>query len=628
VIDAIDKLWSIKLPILRAGILSRTNGTITDLRINPALIVIRNNFCSVACAWRSAMQITPIDKPRRPRDFLTYDLEWIPGTYELRMVGVYDGERYRYYTSVRAFLNAEVTDKNRGKWFFAHAGGWADIQFIFEELIDSPQEGWEVDAKFSSSSVIIVRIKRGHCTWYFIDSYWLLRTKLANIGAWIGMKKGEVDFVSSSVKELAIYNEQDCQILWHAINEFETTLFRLGGELRMTIASCAMNLFRRAFLKKPIRTSAQSNELARKAYFASRVEVIQRSCKNANYYDINASFPFAMTFPAPGNVRGTSRKPSSKPHTTFIADCEITIPDMYLPPIPIRHQSRVFFPTGKWRTWLSKVDFEMVEQCGGKIRKVHEAIEYGETNALADYSTTIYELRRAGTTEFEKVVLKFLGNSLYGKFSESPIKETLLINPPSTSCSHVPRCELPCMRMIMPGVWLRTDIIEIEHEHVAIGAHITAFARKRLYDFMVSAPDAYYCDTDGFCTTGTFPTSDKLGDLKLEQVVKEGVFIAPKVYRMDDKVRAKGFSGMTFDRFTKLVNKEGIEIERMARIKEIYRKGETRPRDAKGKDGLALIKRLGEHTVPKRKFIRGGDTRPWSHKEIMEGAIHDGKPSS
>src|SRR5687768_12723103 len=90
------------------------------------------------------MAITVLRKRREfIRDFLTYDLEWIPGTLQVRLVGVFDGSRYRCYSSLEAFIANELTHKNRGKWFYAHAGGLADFQFVLEQL--AAESGYTYD---------------------------------------------------------------------------------------------------------------------------------------------------------------------------------------------------------------------------------------------------------------------------------------------------------------------------------------------------------------------------------------------------------------------------------------------------------------------------------------------------
>ncbi len=116
-----------------------------------------------------------------------YDLEWVPGKFDplgrmpVRLVGVYDRERgYRCYQNVMAFLEHEMTHKNRGRWFYAHAGGLADFQFLLQKLIEC--KGYKIKASCSGSSLIIVHVTRGKNSWHFVDSYWLLREKLRKIG--------------------------------------------------------------------------------------------------------------------------------------------------------------------------------------------------------------------------------------------------------------------------------------------------------------------------------------------------------------------------------------------------------------------------------------------------------------
>src|SRR5207245_174765 len=124
------------------------------------------------------------------------------------------------------------------------------------------------------SSAIIVHVSRGKNAWHFVDSYWLMRDSLANIGKWIGLEKGEKEdkkIFYAPISELKIYNERDCIILYQAVQQFEIALLDLGGELKMTQASCALNLFRRAFLRSEIVTHRRVNEICRQAYFASRV---------------------------------------------------------------------------------------------------------------------------------------------------------------------------------------------------------------------------------------------------------------------------------------------------------------------------------------------------------------------
>lgn len=587
---------------------------------------------------------------RQIRRFTVFDLEWVPGSMRLRVCGTFDGNRYRAHQSIESFLKANLTEANRGRWFYAHFGGMADMTFVLHEILT--KRGYKVNASFSSSSAIIVKVQRGQATWWFVDSFWLLRDKLANIGKSVGMAKGgppgedadtdemsDEDFqkhldarrawyASVPLSELIDYNAQDCRILWEAINRFEDVLLDWGGQLQKTIASCALHLFRRRFLKQDIETSDRVNERARLSYHASRVESFNRDVNDdANYFDVNSSFPYAMTFPCPGRAIATlhGRFPRGA-NRIYMAECTVNVPEDYLPPLPYRAEGKVFFPTGRWRQWFTSVDLELLEREGGQIEDVGECIVFEPFEDLREYATTIYEHRKSATDPFIKLVDKYLLNALYGKFAESPLKEEMLVDP--DPCSECGRCDCECdtisIRNLFPGVWLKEKEVDVPHMHVPISTHITSIARRTLYDFMSPCSRVDYCDTDGFSTPDQVATSKELGGLKWEKRKVNGMFPAPKFYQIECEelqsdgswkdatiTKGKGFSRMNRGRWMKLYQGEEIEIERMKRMRELYREGVTAPQEKKVRKKLKLLEQ-----IPKRMTYPDGTTRPWSVKEL------------
>lgn len=576
---------------------------------------------------------------RQWRRFSVYDLEWIPGTLQVRIVGYYDGNSYASYATVDSFLRAQLTSQNNGRWFFAHAGGLADVQFIFDRL--AYDDRFYLSAAFSGSSAIIVDVQRknsdgslsGDC-WRFVDSYWLLRDSLKRIGQWLGMHKTGPEegltedqikhwYATVALSELEDYNEQDCRILWHAINNFETELLALGGELRCTIASCALDLFLRRYLRTELPCNVTLNDWARKSYIASRVEVFQRSVDDCLYYDINSSFPNSMTKLLPGRVLSITegRLPE---HGPYLADVEIETRDGFMPPLPYRANDRIFFPVGKWRAYLMWVDIETLLEAGGRIIAVHDVVKFDHFGDLEQFARDLYEKR--GTSEgFQKLVYKYVLNSLYGKFAESPNKQKVHVNPPANILARLKSnsgLDIPDRnRMLMPGIWLENTEVQVLHEHVALSSAITAHSRQHLFNLMKKANETYYCDTDGFAVSPdtSYPTGDALGNLKLEKTVRNGQFYAPKVYRLetsDGKVihKAKGFSlgkkETEASRFQALVEGRDVQIERMARIKENLKRSTTTPVES------IITKRLGETVFPKRCFDKRGNSRAWSVKEV------------
>ncbi len=580
------------------------------------------------------MALEVIRSRRRVRRFLTYDLEWVPGTLQVRTVGCYDGRRARSYSSVGSFLAGELNSENRGAWFFAHAGGLADVQFVLEHLVENPHyRNHVVKASFSGSSAIIVKVMQGKNAWTFVDSYWLLRDRLKNIAKMVGMTKTGPDtddwseeqiaewYTNVPLDELRAYNLNDCIVLWRAIDAFETALLGMGGQLQMTVASSAMHLFRRRYLTRDVDTSDSVNEKAQGSYFASRVEVFRREAFDTLYYDINSCFPYAMTFPAPGEVTGVDRSLPAFEGRLFLSDVDIEVPDLYLTPTPYRAGGRLFFPTGRWRTWLTSVDVELLIREGGRVLKVYQTYHFEPFYDLAEFAKDLYERRRLTEDPVEKVTYKIILNSVYGKFCESAEKQTVHIHPTEKTLER-----LTFDNLLFPGAYEETMTVPVPHAWVPIGTHITALGRATLYKFLGMTRRFHYCDTDGFSTLDRFATSDRLGDLKLEREVKHAKFVQAKLYRLDDKVKAKGFSlgwdeanpkkkQRAIELFERLLEGGDIEVKRMVRIRENLRSGVVRPREH------TVTKRVKD-AMPKRNFDpKTGVSRPWTVWELRKRGL-------
>lgn len=599
--------------------------------------------------------IEPFRGRRKRLRFVTYDLEWIPRTLEERLVGIYDGQEYRSYTSTLEFLRTELTHRNRGKAFFAHAGGMADIQFVLKEIIARANPAFRVSGHWSGSSLVICRISAGQNAWTFVDSYWLFRDKLAKIGESIGMGKGGgeyrcSDFPACGHEEkmcifyspLAVlkdYNALDCRILYAAIERFQDEVFSLGGQIRYTIASTGLMLFRCAYLHRKIPTSQAINVWCREGYIASRVEVIERRCKKADYYDINSSFPYSMTKSLPGRFL-RSKKSFVEGKGCVFVDATITIPDIMIPPVPYRLDDRVYFPVGTFRNRFFGEDLTLLLDSGGTIDYVHEVLEFEPFEDMASYVFSIYELRKRTTDSFQKLVYKYLMNCLYGKFGEGEDKFKLLINPKRRpECGGFEECVegCRCIHTYRAGIYKVKERVTLKHTHVPIAGAITSSSRAIITRKLQEASQkgrVYYCDTDSLVTTESLGTSDELGALKHEKSIEKGTFLAPKLYRIfpsgktDPEIRAKGFRSLTSSEFDALERGDTVTIRRMVRLRENFSKGVFEPREEEylkrtlSHLGPQMLASLGfrptEALRPKRAFQSDGTTRPWNVDELTE----------
>lgn len=540
------------------------------------------------------------------------------------MVGVYDKQRgYRFYRTIRKFLECELTRKNTKYRFYAHFGGSADIIYILQEVLKNVPE-LMANAIFAGSSAVIVRLNRDERTsWTFVDSGFLIRRPLADIGEWIGLAKGDkANIYTQNFEELREYNERDCVILYNAIERLQGQVNELGGNLKATLASSALDLFRRRFLRRTIPTKASINSLARQSYIASRVEVFRRECPLGEYYDINSSFPTSMTHPQPGELSHVSKKISDKEESCYLADATVEIDSSsYLPPLARRTDDhRIVFPTGRWRGIFDSADIRLLESSGqGTIQQIHEVTHFRPFSDLAAYIHTLYDLR-VKSTGYEKEVFKLFLNALYGKFGERSDKRRIVIRPRYTTCEHNPECpeDEPCITMIAPDIYAIKEDKDIPHAHVPISSHITALSRGLLFESLSKCRQIYYCDTDSVVcgANDSLPTGPRLGELKHEYTVRDGLFLAPKLYSFEKGdtgarvVRAKGFSRLDYEGFCRLAEGKDFTLKRMARIRESLGTDSTiTPRDIEVKKRIHL-----KNT--KRCFLPNGDSRPWHVSEL------------
>lgn len=599
-------------------------------------------------------------QPRAPKQakkrFATYDLEWSPSTMKFRLCGVYDEQQgYRCYASMSAFLASELRPENYGVTFYAHNGGKSDMQYVLHELVTSglAEHVFEVDAAFNGSSAFLVTLtdrSNPKNRFVFADTLFLLKSSLAKIGEWLGYEKFKVDFETENWNELKWYNERDCMLLYEAVKQLEAELHEMGGEFKVTLASCAMALFQTKYLQTIIPTDHSTNEHTRGAYYASRVEVFTRECERGMYADVNSSFPWSMKQVLPGRFLRMTGSLREKPKgaACYIAEASVHVKECYLPPLPFRDKlDRILFPTGRWRGMFCDTDLQLMEEMGHTIEQIHSVSWFEGFTDLGGYVDDLYE-KKATAKGFRREVYKLLLNSLYGKFAEMGLKKKLLVHPHSVECPHKYKHHgNACMAMMRPGFWTREDFMPLQHVHVPIPAAVTAHSRALLYRYLKNPLDAggqvYYSDTDSIvysvpckhspkhgdemvpfgkgyapawqvCMTSAMPTGEAVGELKMEYAVDRGHFAAPKLYMIeaDGKivVKSKGFSKLEGYEYMQLCAGESVVLYRMAGIRENIRDEDLTPRQVQ-------IAKYARFKKNKRADVgKTGQTRPWTIDEI------------
>lgn len=434
----------------------------------------------------------------------------------------------------------------------------------------------------------------------------------------LGEKERKTFYRDAPVEVLTDYNARDCEILWRGIDSYETLLLGLGGYLQKTGAASALSLFRRAFLDSDIRTDERINSYVRQSYIASRVEKYRSRLTNGFMMDINSSFAASMLRELPAEVVAEDKRlpDVGKKGAVYAAELTVSVPEMYIPPLPLRTTwpvKGIFFPTGTWRGWFTTPDVELLVEAGGRVLDVHRVFHFRPFTELRDYAQTIYGLREEATRTNDPAErwLKLLLVALYGKFGERDRRAELIFNPDFTTLDKYLNGEIindydddgnivseqfGGMQPIVGNLWEREHRQRPAHRHVILSSFITADARARLTRFNWQEEKiggrATYSDTDAVCGTKKLPTGTKLGELKPEALIEEAEFHAPKVYTYRGfkagqnweqgapitKTKAKGFSRVGDDDWKLLMQGKPIRQQRMASMRETAEYIATRAR--------------------------------------------------
>jgi hypothetical protein len=241
------------------------------------------------------------------------------------------------------------------------------------------------------------------------------------------------------------------------------------------------------------------------------------------------------------------------------------------------------------------------------------------------------------------LIAKLLMNSLYGKFGQRQISESMIKDP-------FPDLDKYNVKEIID---FDTGWCKVEEEGKGkmylpqIAVHVTAMAQLRLYKTLEELIDkdykVFYCDTDSITTDyRNLPTSTELGDWKLEKRILEGYFVLPKTYKTVNEVtkemrkkdpkkykgkstyvelRAKGYSRRLQDKIKKDAFENAIFKKDFSGFKVISDNKELLRAKASFRryhefNHLDYIRRSLQTTYNKRRILRDFNTVPFFYDEL------------
>ena len=269
----------------------------------------------------------------------------------------------------------------------------------------------------------------------------------------------------------------------------------------------------------------------RTGYYGGRTEMIRAWGVNLHYYDINSSYVHAMRQDQPcgrrfverGRLNG--RKKPGHPSTwtrwrsawhptassAGWAECTVYIPPTCpIPPLPYKAagDTKLRFPAGRFSGVWSLEELALLYDplVGGEIVEVKKTIWIALHPLTSQMMVDLWAHRdptRPGFSDGKGALAKLLGNSLYGKFGMRP-ERTTIVRAQKREALEAQCCELcgeptthptdalcsACTGSTPAGhneeghIWYQTSVTDAPYIIPHLAAHITALARRRLWDFL------------------------------------------------------------------------------------------------------------------------------------------------
>ena len=482
--------------------------------------------------------------------YATFDIETKEkNSKEVLCCGFFDGEAYFYFKTIKEMVDHFLTNKYNCWTCFAHNGSGFDFGFLFDMLQQHyPQYTFRI--QLIGNDLAIVKIRKSssdHRFWTFADSLKLLPMGQADLTKSFAVehkKMEEVDRCNLKAvtdEELRAYNECDCRGLFEVLKKFETWFEKLGVPLRYTIASQAMATYR-SMMKFCLPCLKKGEEaFIREGYHGGRVEVYKMRCRDKLYvYDFKSLYPYIMKkYPMPfGKGFHISH---FDPNKIGFYRAEIESPETYLPSLPFFTGIKLLFPYGKFKGIYSSIELKRAVELGCDV-KIKEGYVYSSKYLFDDYVDKFFKMKEdAGDDQTTRAIAKLLLVSLYGKFAQNRETYELMhsINFREFMGWEAYNEDL--------SLWKRKRIALSKFIIPNIANWITSCGRDELFGRLLKAGEEniYYADTDSIFTTKKLPSGNKLGNLDLQNVVDEAIFLQPKTYilKTEDKliIKAKGF---------------------------------------------------------------------------------------
>lgn len=498
----------------------------------------------------------PTIRPNRPSEssrleYCTLDIENNPDGSVICIL-LYDGKDIKWFQNWAEYhlFIVKQTERRFLRVYAHNGGGWDWLSYV-DWLLVNPWAG-DIGGIITGTRLIAISMLRLDGKKIdMLDSLCLFWDKLDTV-AWkfAGRRKVNIEgrlphvLLKEDPEKFREYAEADVVLLYDSIRCFHELIREKVCKiptLGITLASTAMLLWRTMYEGPKIETPEAPELRAnlRKAYRGGWVECFKPGYyEDIKVYDVNSMYP-AVMMDTPMPITGGVVWMSKFRHQEGVAswwECEVKRSVYGLP--PGKH-----FLSGYEVDALCSKQRAYITTSNGFAFREHYPI-------FNEYTSTLYRLRQENGSNALGSICKLLLNSLYGKFGQSPTRESLVRVESFEDLQRKVENDNGLIYDIDPerGVYSVEKESPAIYEHVGIAATITSSARVRLLSLFNEG--TVYCDTDSVHTTDIMPDciiGKELGKVKLEHR-GEGVYVGKKLYGLRKvadgeqkvKIRVKG----------------------------------------------------------------------------------------
>lgn len=469
------------------------------------------------------------------------------------------------FKSIESYIEY-INSNLKNSLIYFHNFGKFDSTFIINALVDSNLTE-QINIIERNNTIYQLQIKDINV--YFRDSYLMIPISLEKIGenfCTINRKDVELDY--SNITN--IYNDNpniihtqcvmDTLVLKEGFYNFKKSIedeFKIDILDCLTLPSLSYNIFRMLYYdynKAPIaKNPYKTDKFIRRSYKGGIAEVYKPYLKEGYCYDANSLYPFIMKeskFPV-GKGKFVSGENIDINNFIGFIECEIEVDKEYNF-LAYRCEKRgLITPVGKWIDVYYYTEILKAIELGYNVKFLKGFKYEHEDYMFREFVTDMYNKRINSKSSSMNNIAKLILNSLYGRFGMKIfVESTKFLTDEDVfkakkrySFINIARINLSkfynvtLRKSSLNDKDLYANSINTETA-VHIASVITANARIYMYDFKnIDKNECYYTDTDSIFLKRELDNifiGKELGMFKLEYRVKEGMFIAPKVYYIKD----------------------------------------------------------------------------------------------